>query len=111
MPREKFGTLTEPMFYILLCLNAECCGMDIMEAVRTMTAGRVQIGPGTLYHLLDDFLAAGMIEETRAQGRRRYYRITRDGRRALDEEYRRLQTLVEDYRRCRPENLLGKGGE
>ena len=34
MPREKFQTLTEQMFYILLCLREECCGMDIMERVR-----------------------------------------------------------------------------
>ncbi|MCI9003389.1 MAG: PadR family transcriptional regulator, partial [Oscillibacter sp.] len=26
MAREKFQTLTEPMFYILLCLREECCG-------------------------------------------------------------------------------------
>ena len=30
MPREKFQALTEQMFYILLCLKDECCGMDIM---------------------------------------------------------------------------------
>lgn len=34
MPREKFRTLTEQMFYILLCLRQECCGMDIMERSR-----------------------------------------------------------------------------
>lgn len=31
MAREKFQTLTEQMFYILLCLQEECYGMDIME--------------------------------------------------------------------------------
>lgn len=29
MAREKFKTLTEQMFYILLCLQEECRGMDI----------------------------------------------------------------------------------
>ena len=33
MPREKFQALTEQMFYILLCLRDECCGMDIMTKV------------------------------------------------------------------------------
>ena len=37
MPREKFRTLTEQMFYILLCLRKECCGMDIMEEVSRIT--------------------------------------------------------------------------
>lgn len=48
MAREKFQTLTEQMFYILLCLQEECYGMDIMEKVAAMTEGRVTIGPGTL---------------------------------------------------------------
>ena len=48
MARAKFQTLTEQMFYILLCLRQECCGMDIMERVREMTEGRVNLGPGTL---------------------------------------------------------------
>ena len=30
MAREKFQTLTEQMFYILLCLQRECCGVDVM---------------------------------------------------------------------------------
>lgn len=34
MAREKFRTLTEQMFYVLLCLRTEYCGMDIMEQVK-----------------------------------------------------------------------------
>lgn len=99
MPRERFQTLTEQMFYILLCLQNECCGTDMIETVRRMTGGRVQIGPGTLYNLLEKFLEAGMIEETAAEGRKRTYRITGAGRAALNAEYRRLEQLAEDYRR------------
>ena len=62
MPREKFRTLTEQMFYILLCLRKECCGMDIMEEVSRITECRVSVGPGTLYNLLEQFLTAGMIK-------------------------------------------------
>ena len=49
MAREKFQTLTEQMFYILLCLQRECCGVDVMDRVARMTENRVTIGPGTLY--------------------------------------------------------------
>jgi DNA-binding PadR family transcriptional regulator len=66
MPRERFKTLTEQMFYILLCLHEECRGMDILEMVRTLTNGRVNIGSGTLYDLLEQFLKEGAIEETKA---------------------------------------------
>ena len=71
MPRERFKTLTEQMFYILLCLNQERRGVEILEMVRTLTAGRVSIGSGTLYDLLEQFTAEGMIQEGRAEGRRR----------------------------------------
>ena len=97
MAREKFRTLTEQMFYILLCLKTECCGMDIMEQVKTMTGGRVLVGPGTLYNLLEQFCEAGMIRETRAEGRRRSYILTDVGEDALKREVERLQQQITDY--------------
>lgn len=99
MPRERFKTLTEQMFYILLCLHEECRGVDILEMVRTLTNGRVNIGSGTLYDLLDQFLKEGAIEETKAEGRRRSYIITEKGQRMLDKEYGRLLGQVADYDR------------
>ena len=97
MPREKYQTLTEQMFYVLICLQVEQCGMDIMEKVSLMTDGRVVIGPGTLYHLLENFEQAGMIRETKVEGRRRSYLITEQGKKALEEEYQRLMTVIQDY--------------
>ncbi len=99
MAREKFQTLTEQMFYILLCLRTENCGADIMAKVRELTAGRVTVGPGTLYNLLEQFLSAGMIQEREPQGRKRVYLLTEAGRQALEREYRRMERLTEDYRR------------
>ena len=99
MPRAKFQTLTEQMFYILLCLKAECCGMDIMDRVPAKTDGRVNVGSGTLYNLLEQFQEAGMIRLTKAEGRRRSYILTDRGREVLEEEYRRLTFQLADYRR------------
>lgn len=99
MPRAKFQTLTEQMFYILLCLKNECCGMDIMDKVTAMTAGRVNIGSGTLYNLLEQFQESGMIRLTRAEGRRRSYILTEKGTEALETEYQRLQWQMADYKR------------
>ena len=98
MAREKFQTLTEQMFYILLCLRTECCGMDIMQQVTKLTDGRVRIGPGTLYNLLEQFVDAGMIRETKCEGRRRSYVLTDAGKAALENECRRLQRQAEDYK-------------
>ena len=66
MPRAKFQTLTEQMFYILLCLREECYGMDILDQVPSMTQGRVNVGSGTLYNLLEQFCQAGMIRDQEA---------------------------------------------
>lgn len=100
MAREKFQTLTEPMFYILLCLRKECCGADVMAQVSALTHDRVNIGPGTLYNLLDSFQRAGMIRETSVLGRKRSYLITPKGQETLESEYRRLLVLTEDYKTC-----------
>ena len=105
MAREKFQTLTEQMFYILLCLRQEQCGADIMARVSALTQGRVAVGPGTLYNLLEQFVSAGMIRETKVVGRKRSYLITETGQKALDDEYRRLLTLAADYAAC-----TGEGG-
>ena len=99
MPREKFVTLTEAMFYILICLQKECCGTDIMQQVHDMTDGRVRIGPGTLYNLLDQFLKNKMIQETGVLGRRKNYQITQYGKELLDLEYERIKQLAKDYER------------
>ncbi|MDD3346636.1 PadR family transcriptional regulator [Oscillibacter sp.] len=100
MAREKFQTLTEQMFYILLCLRQEQCGADIMARVDALTAGRVAVGPGTLYNLLESFLQAGMIRETKVEGRKRSYVLTPVGQAALEEEYRRLLRVATDYEAC-----------
>ena len=99
MPRGKFQTLTEQMFYVLLSLNSERNGVEILEAVSDMTAGRVSVGSGTLYNLLEQFLQAGYIRETKVEGRKRSYVITSIGQAALEAEVRRLRTLTADYER------------
>ncbi len=98
MPREKFRTLTEQMFYVLLCLKTECYGMDILDKVPAMTNHRVTVGSGTLYNLLEQFLDAGMIIETKVEGRRRSYLLTEKGKSMLDAEYERIIAQAQDYR-------------
>ncbi len=96
MAREQFQTLTEPMYYILLTLTEECCGVDIMEKVKEISHGRVVVGPGTLYAMLAKFEENGVIQMTTSEGRRKSYIITKVGREMLQKEYNRLMTMVED---------------
>ena len=92
MARAKFQTLTEQMFYTLLCLKDECYGMDILDRVPAMTNGRVNVGSGTLYTLLEQFLEAEMIRETKVEGRRRSYILSEKGKECI-----RLKAQLDDY--------------
>ena len=96
MPRAKFQTLTEQMFYVLLCLKNECYGMDILDRVPAMTANRVSVGSGTLYNLLEQFLAEGFIRETKVEGRRRSYILTEKGRELL-EFAKQIRYLTDEF--------------
>lgn len=97
MARERFQTLTEQMFYTLLCLKEERNGMEILDLIPEKTQQRVNIGSGTLYTLLDQFSQEGMIRETRREGRSRYYIITEEGRDKLKRECFRLMAQLKDY--------------
>ncbi|GAA0760065.1 MULTISPECIES: PadR family transcriptional regulator [Clostridium] len=96
MPREQFQNLTEPMYYILISLIEERCGVDIMASVEELSKGRVNVGPGTLYALLGRFEKEGMIRETEVVGRKRSYIITEKGLEILKDEYERLIMLIKD---------------
>lgn len=105
MARDKYQTLTEQMFYILICLTQESCGVDIMKKVEELTNGRVIIGPGTLYSLLDNFVKENIIIETKIENRKINYVITSVGTEMLEKEYLRATKLINDY------EMLIKGGE
>jgi len=76
-----------------------------MQDVRARTDGRLRLGPGTLYGSIKRLLADGLIEELHERPdaadddvRRRYYRITRLGRKAAIEESARLAALLRHAR-------------
>ena len=97
MPRNKYSTLTEQMFYVLLALKEECHGMDIMRKVDMLTEGRIAIGPGTLYNLLEQFMSSGYIRETSAEGRKKNYILTESGSELLKAEVKRIIQQIQDY--------------
>src|ERR1700730_18335328 len=94
--------LTPAVFHILLAIaDGERHGYGIMQEVSARTDGKVILGPGTLYGTINRMLEAGLIEESGERSdpalnheRRRYYRITRKGRRAAVTEAQRLQELL-----------------
>ena len=62
------------------------------------TNNRVTVGSGTLYNLLEQFLEADMIIETKVEGRKRSYVLTDKGKAMLDAEYARIVAQAADYR-------------
>lgn len=89
-------------FHILLALVAgPRHGYGIMQEVERDTEGLVHLGPGTLYAALQRLLEAGWVEEVASREqeadfrRRRYYRLTPSGRRALEQEARRVAQLLQ----------------
>ena len=97
MGGKSRGPLTEPMFYVLMAfLHGEMCGIDVADLVEKKTRGRVKLGPGTLYTLLNKFQDEALIEEIDVEGRKRTYRLTAKGREAYEEELERLRACLRD---------------
>ena len=94
--------LTPAVFHILLALaDGDKHGYAIMKDVENQTAGRLKLGPGTLYGTIKRLLAASLIEEVDERPdpelddeRRRYYRLTAPGRRLALEENERMARAV-----------------
>lgn len=99
---EHFLPLKTNWFHILLSLAAgEQHGYAIMNEVSERTGGKIRLWPATLYGTLKRLIETGLIEETDERpapelddARRRYYKLTRLGKRVLDAETARLEELV-----------------
>lgn len=81
--------LTEPAFFVLTSLvDQPRHGYGIVGSVLDLSSGKVRLKIGTLYGVLERLAAEGLLEPDReevASGRfRRYYRLTDDGRGALE---------------------------
>lgn len=90
------GPMTEAMYYILLALMNPNHGYSLMNEIKEVSNGRVNMGPGTLYGVLKRIQKEGLIELKEDDGRKKVYSITESGGRALQEEYNRLLTMVDD---------------
>jgi DNA-binding PadR family transcriptional regulator len=98
--------LPAAVFHILIALaDRDRHGYSIMQDVAARTDGKVQLSAGTLYSSIRRMLEQGLIEEltespdpSSSDERRRYYRVTRFGRRVAGAEVARLSALVQQAR-------------
>ena len=92
--------LRPPVYHILLALvGHDRHGLGIADEIERASEGAVELGPGTLYRSLAEMSDAGLVRavpppSADADPRRKYYRITQDGRDLLAIETARLGRLV-----------------
>lgn len=96
--------LSDLAFHILLALgDGPSHGYAIGKDVETQSAGRLDPTTGALYQALRRLTDEGLVEPADGPGdadeRRKYFALTRDGRRAAGVEARRLDGLVRAARR------------
>jgi len=99
---DSFLPLPAAEFHILVALaDRDRHGYSIMQDVSTRTGGKVRLSAGTLYSSIRRMLEQGLVEELRdnpdpesKDERRRYYRLTRWGRRVALAEAQRLSDLL-----------------
>ena len=105
MHDRQVTSLSARDWHILMALSAQDLhGYGIMKAVERDSGGKVSAEIGSLYRVLDRFLADGLIRDVdepdgapaETRGRpRRYYRLTELGRETLRQEAARLRDAVE----------------
>src|ERR1700740_2389473 len=108
---ESFGPLTPFMFHVLLALAGDDLhGYAILKEVELRTSGKVRLSTGTLYGIIKRLLADGLIAERRSRPsepqddeRRRYYRLTPQGRQVAAAEAERMDEVLSI---ARSRNLL-----
>src|SRR5882724_7925020 len=98
--------LPTAVFHILIALaDRDRHGYSIMQDVAARTENKVQLNAGTMYSSIRRMLEQGLIEElaqspdpSSTDERRRYYRLTRFGRRVASAEVARLNVLLKQAR-------------
>jgi DNA-binding PadR family transcriptional regulator len=94
--------LTPAVFFILFALaDGEKHGYAIMQQTNKLSEGKFRMGPGTLYTTIQRLLDFCLIEEFSGSNdagirdsRRRYYRLTRQGKTLLDLEINRMGAVL-----------------
>lgn len=104
---DKNTPLTEALFYILLAVRKPNHGYGIIQEIEELTKGRVILGPGTLYGAIQSLVKKGWIDiysEDKESRKKKEYLITDEGKKAFEEELKRLEELVANATLMKGEN-------
>ncbi len=95
MPYQE-GPMTEAMYYVLLALSKPTHGYQLMMDIKEISGGRIEMGPGTLYGVLNRMSKEDLLKIKSDDGRRKTYELTVLGKAAIKAEYHRLQLMLKD---------------
>ena len=92
--KQGLGRWSDPSVLVLSSLaGGEKHGYAMVSDIQQMAG--VHLGPGTLYGALSRLEEQGLIEALPATGRRRPYRITATGSRALEEQLMTISAVAD----------------
>ena len=95
--KKQYNQLPRVAFSILLALSLkERHGYEIIKQVREDSNNKINLGPGALYTSIKQLLDQNMITEVARNddSRRRYYRLSSQGKTALATELDYYQNTV-----------------
>ena len=108
---ESESPLSAATFHVLLALASnDLHGYGVIQEVQRLSEDKYRIGPGTLYDNLKKLLNCGWVEDYEeacqpGQDSRRMYRLTSDGKAALEADVCRMRRILRFADRC----LTAKG--
>ena len=115
MDPESYLPLNPRDYLILFALTSgQRHGYGIVKEVESERSGSIKLDPANLYRSIKRLIRDGLVkqvEQSEAEDedneRRRYYAITKTGRRVVTLEATRLADLADE---ARARNLIGKQG-
>lgn len=96
---EKLSPLSEISLYILLSLfEKEQHGYGVILRTREFTQGKLELKTASVYAAINRFIDYGLVEYTRSEDSKKYYRTTDQGEVFLRMEYKRIKLLENNIR-------------
>jgi DNA-binding PadR family transcriptional regulator len=95
---RKYNQLPQVAFSILLALSLkERHGYEIIKQIEEDSNGKIHLGPGALYTSIKQLLKNSFIAEVAKDSdkKRRYYKLTAAGKKALESEIEYYENALE----------------
>ena len=100
--KDLVAATSTPLVLAILA-DGDSYGYAILRRVRELSGGELEWTDGMLYPVLHRLERSGLVEsrweQTESGRRRKYYRVTGDGREQLAEERRQWRTMDETLRK------------